>query len=96
MSYLPADERSRILAEIAAKEEQLTAANAAYLRALSGSDVQSYRFDSGEGSQSASRRKPKEIADEIEALEAGLSRLRRRLSGTGVVNLNLRRRSYAR
>lgn len=92
MSTLSASDRTRIITKIAQKERQLVAANAAYESALGNAEAQSYKFDSGEGQQSVTRRRPSEIRKEIDALESQIGRLYRQLNGTGLVNMNLRRR----
>lgn len=96
MSCITSAERARIVAQINTKQAQLEAANAAYTAALSNVEIQTFRFDSGEGSQSTTRRKPAEISSEITRLESELNRLYRRLDGGGIVNMNLRRRRYGR
>lgn len=87
MSYNTAE----IQAQLAQKRSQLAAANAAYEAALGNSEVQTYRFSSGEGDQSTTRRKPAEIRVEIKSLEQEIKRLERRLSGGGLCTMNLRR-----
>jgi uncharacterized small protein (DUF1192 family) len=93
MAYLHPTIRARIEAQINTKTAQLAAANASYTAALTNSEIQTYTFDSGEGKQSTTRRKPAEIAAAIRILESEIDRLQRRLDGTSIVNLNLRRRS---
>lgn len=83
---------AEIQAEISQLKEQLTVARTAYTQSLTNADVQSYFFDSGEGKQSATRRKPKEIRDEIEALERQIAQLEQRLRpGGGILSMRLRR-----
>lgn len=92
MSTLSSKERARIQTQITSKEAQLAVANDAYLSALKNAEAQSYKFDSGEGQQSVTRRRPKEIGEEVRRLEAEIDRLYRRLNGTGLHTMNLRRR----
>jgi hypothetical protein len=93
MSCITSTERARIVTAITTKETQLAAVNAAYLESLTNAEIQTFTFDSGEGKQSTTRRKPGELADAINRLESEINRLRRRLTGGGIVNMNLRRRS---
>jgi hypothetical protein len=92
MGCLTSSQVAAIKAEIAKIDLQITAAETAYLSALGNSEIDEYRFDSGDGSQRAKRRSPKQIREEIEALQATRSRLQRKLDGTSNVNMNLRRR----
>ena len=92
MGCLTSSQVATIQAEITTLNTQITAAEAAYLSALGNSEIETYRFDSGDGSQRADRRKPKEIREEIESLQATRTRLQRKLSGTSNLNMNLRRR----
>jgi hypothetical protein len=91
MSPLHPSIRARIAAQIASKEATLVKANAAYDSALESSHISSYTFDGGEGKQQTFRRKPAEIRIEITNLETEIDSLYRRLGGTGVVNMTLRR-----
>lgn len=59
----------------------------------SASSVQSYQFDSGDGSQRTTRRKLSEIQDQIERLEATEDWLTRELGGLGLVVTQLRRKN---
>lgn len=96
MSCISSTERARIVAQITTKEAQLAALNTAYTAALTASEIKSYKFDTGEGSQSTTRRDPAELYSQIRQIEMQLDRLYRRLNGGGIVNLNMRRRSYVR
>lgn len=96
MGCLSSAEVTRIKAEIAKLDLQIEAIEAAYLAALPNAEVEEYAFNSGDGRQSAIRRKPKELRLEIEALQASRMRLQRRLDGTLNVNMNLRRRRGGR
>lgn len=92
MGCLTSTQIATIRAEIATLDAQITAAETAYTSALTNGEVEEYRFDSGDGSQKAIRRSPKELRVEIEALKGSRARLQRQLSGTSNVNMNLRRR----
>lgn len=85
-----AAERARIRALIATKEAQLNLLNATYNETAT-KEIHSYRFDSGEGSQQATRRKLNEISGEITKLEAEIRRLYRRLECGGLKKFVLRR-----
>lgn len=87
--------RQYLIAQITLKQTQLTEANAVLSAALElGGETQSYTFNSGEGQQSATKRPLNEIYDIIERLEAEIARIYRKLNGTGLVNLNLRRNRF--
>jgi hypothetical protein len=94
MSYLDPTSQGVIRARIARKQAQLELAYTALDAALDPARavIQSYKFDSGEGAQYASNRKPEEIQSLITQLENQIQRDVNRLTGAGIVNLNLRRR----
>lgn len=92
MGCLTTSQVNEIKAEIATLDTQITALEAAYLSAIGNAEIEEYRFNSGEGNQTAIRRSPREIRIEIEALKSSRARLQRQLSGTSNVNMNLRRR----
>lgn len=91
MSYIDPTTLARIKSQITTKEAQLTAANNALISALENSEVQTYQLDTGEGKQTVTRRKPKDISSEITRLESELRRLYNQASGTGIVSLGFRR-----
>jgi len=55
--------------------------------------VQSYQFDSGDGSQRTTRRKLSEIQDQIERLEATEDWLTRELYNMGLIVTQVRRKN---
>lgn len=59
----------------------------------SASSVQSYQFDSGDGSQRTSRRKLSEIQDQIERLEATEAHIFNELYNMGLTSIQLRRKN---
>ena len=59
----------------------------------SNTSVQSYQFDSGDGSQRTTRRKLSEIQDQIERLEATEDWLTRELYNMGLIVTQVRRKN---
>ena len=59
----------------------------------SASSVQSYQFDSGDGSQRTTRRKLDEIQKQIEILEATEEHLMNELYNMGLTSIQLRRKN---
>jgi hypothetical protein len=93
MTCISQSRRAEIIAAIEKKQAQLAIVQATYERALA-QENESYTFDSGEGRQQAKFRGLDKIADQIDRLESQIAALQRKLSGTGVVNVNLRRKTY--
>lgn len=84
--------KSRLRAQLA-KVQTALASLYEQLTEQSASSVQSYQFDSGDGSQRTTRRKLSEIQDQIERLEATEDWLTRELGGLGLVVTQLRRKN---
>ena len=84
-------ERNRIRELIAVKEAQKEKAQT-LLDTLLGEEVESYRFDSGEGSQQAKRRKLTEVKEIIDSLQQEIDALYRRLECGGLTVINVRRK----
>jgi hypothetical protein len=61
---------------------------------IADEDILSYRFDSAEAAQQAKMKKLKDVQDQIDIIEANIDQICRKLSGTGIVNNNLRRKRY--
>ena len=84
-----------ILNKITRKEASLGIAYASYDSALAELN-ESYRFDSGEGSQSAKKRDIESFKKQIDALESEIDSLYRRLKGQGLTRISLRRAAKLR
>ena len=93
MSCLNPNKRERLQARIDQKETQLAIANTTYQKLLA-EDIEEYRFDSNEGAQRARQVKLSEMRNAIEALEAEIDLLYRRLDCGGVTTMSLRRKQY--
>jgi hypothetical protein len=91
MTVLSAAKRQELLAKKATLEDLLEEAYDSYSASIS-SQNKSYKFDSGEGMQSAVLRDLKEQRESIEWLEARIDYITRRLEGKLNVNLNVRRK----
>jgi len=90
MSCLSSSRIAQLKARLTKKIAQLDAANLLYDELLSDS-TESYRFDSGEGSQQAKSKKLSDVQDQISTLESEIDRLQAKLAGKGIVNMNMRR-----
>jgi len=93
MAYLSTSERSAYLAQLKTKQTQLDNANET-LRKRLNQQLDDYRVDTSEGSQSTKRVKIKELQDVIEALESQIDAIYRKLNSGGVRMLNMRRKGY--
>jgi phage shock protein A len=69
---------------------QLEVLESTLLTAYSG-DTKSYEIDTAAGRQKATKRSLSEMEKSRDKLEASIARLRNKINGTGIVNLNLRR-----
>lgn len=68
----------------------LAIAEAAYDEALA-QRAESYNFNSGEGSQAATRRKLSALKDQVDELTAEIERIDRRLYGRDVIGFSMPR-----
>lgn len=93
MSCLPSWRRAQLQADLDRIDAQLVKLYASYNSSLDNAEVESYRFDSGEGQQQAKRRSPLELQKLIDELESKRERIQRKLLGQGLVNMSLRRRT---
>jgi Spy/CpxP family protein refolding chaperone len=88
MACLTTAEKQQLRDDIADLNEQIAAINAA-LKDSAG--IESYKLDTGEGSQSTKYRSMKDMLDAKERLVAERNRLQNILRGTGLANMRLRR-----
>lgn len=84
--------KSRLQAQLVKVQAALTSLYD-QLTEQSASSVQSYQFDSGDGSQRTTRRKLSEIQDQIERLEATESHIFNELYNMGLTSIQLRRKN---
>jgi len=91
MGYIDA-RKSRLRAQLA-KVQAALASLYDQLAEQSASSVQSYQFDSGDGSQRTTRRKLSEIQDQIERLEATEEHLINELYNMGLISVQVRRKN---
>jgi hypothetical protein len=89
--FLTSARKTQLTADLARVNSQLTALYTAYSESITNSEVEEYGFNSNEGSQRTTRRKPKEIRQEIDVLESKRDQITKKLNNTGIVNMNLRR-----
>ena len=78
------DKYNRLTSQIAAANDTLDA--------LVRQQIESFTLNTGEGSQSSKRWDMAHIEDSIAKWERRLESIRQRLSGLGVMNLNVRRK----
>lgn len=91
MPVLTSELRAAIEARIATKEAQLDKANSTYSSLLDQS-IYSYKLDTSAAEQWVQRQKISELQQAIESLESEIDLLYRRLNGTQVVSVRLRRK----
>jgi hypothetical protein len=94
MGCLRPEQRAAIEAQIVKIDALIAAGEDALLEAITNSEIETYRFDSGDGSQRTDRRDPRQINDLIDDLTARRNRLQRKLDGTMNVTMTFRRRDY--
>lgn len=91
MSCLSSTRRAQLLARLTTKQTQLDQVNTALDSAIGGPEA--YKFDTNEGSQWLKDRTYAELMGLIDTLEAQIDSITRKLNGTGVVSMALRRHS---
>jgi hypothetical protein len=84
--------KSRLQAQLARVQASLTSLYDQLIE-QSASSVQSYQFDSGDGSQRTTRRKLSEIQDQIERLEATEEHIINELYNMGLTSIQVRRKN---
>lgn len=91
MSCLSSTVRAEKEAELAKYEARLVKLEATLDSALDAG-LQSYRFDSGEGSQQAKLMSLNDLQDAINFTQSRIDRINRELRGTAIFSAALRRR----
>lgn len=95
MPYLAPTKKQYLLEKRARKQADLDEMEAA-LKASAYGGIASYQLNTGEGDQRTQYIRPEEIKKIISWLEGEIESINQELRGTGVVNLNLRRKNYRR
>ena len=90
--FLSTEKKNQLNTDLIKVNSQLALLNAAYDDSITNSEVEEYSFNSSEGNQRTLRRKPKEIMEQITLLESKRDRIIKQLTGSGLVNIGLRRR----
>ena len=91
MTCLTSTQKAVIEAKIVKLNTLIDAAETALLGSITNSEVEEYRFDSGDGSQKAVRRDPNQIEKLIQNLTSRRDRLIREIAGTLNVVMKFRR-----
>ena len=91
MSVLTPARRAELEEELAGLEAAYTATSNAYIAACNRG-VKSYKFDSGEGSQSATSYSPRELHENMERLRSQINSLKRVLTGGHLRQFKLNRK----
>lgn len=84
--------RTMLENRLSTKEAQLVKLYAQYDEAIDRTKYDSFTFDSGDARQAAKYRRPETIQKSISILEAQIDSLWMKLSGFGVVRIQLRRK----
>lgn len=92
MSWISSSRRTNLIAQLANIDAALISAWTAYNASLEVNEVEEYRFDSAEAAQRAKMRDPDTLYKQIEKLEKRRENIAGKINGTGVINLNLRRK----
>lgn len=95
MSALTAAKRTEIEAELTALETELTALESAYTNVLA-SGMKRYKFDSGEGSQSAEYMSIKDIKEALDLTRSQIATKKRILTGGNMRRFSLNRKPESR
>ena len=92
MGYLNPTQRAELQARLVTLQAQLVLLDETYEKAIA-SDIEEYKLDTGEAMQQVRKRRLKSIREEIEYVQASIDLIYRKLTGSGIVNLTLRRKS---
>jgi len=92
MSCLSATKKADYTARITRLQTSLAILEDTYDKAAAR-DVESYKFDSGEGSQQAKSRNLEDLDKQIRSLQSRIDYYQAKLDGTGLVSQRFRRKS---
>jgi len=79
-----------ILARVESLRRQETALQAA-LESFMSNPISSYKFESGEGSQSVTYKNTDQMRNDLYTIQAEIDMLVRKLNGTGIYNMPINR-----
>ena len=96
MGCLTQSEVTELEADATRVAAQLVLAYEAFDRALSGSSVEEYRFDSGDGSQKTINRDPAIVEKLVRGLESRYEWYINKIRGLGITTMVLRRDNAGR
>lgn len=96
MSCLSASRKARLRNRLTRITSQLTKLYEQFESSLDSSRVKSFTFDSEEARQQTTYRSPKELQELIHTLEQEEDVIIRKLEGTGLVTVGLRRKNFGR
>ena len=92
MACIPTWRYNELIAQKATLEAQIAAINTAITSAAGNSEIESYKFEDGGGSQQVKRQSIEKIIKTQTLLQAQLDRVNRILNGSGMTNMSQRRR----
>lgn len=93
MACIPTWKYNQLIAQKTVLEAQLTALQTAIISAAGNSEIESYTFEDGGGTQKVKRQSIEKTIKTQTLLQSQLDRINRILNGSGLVNASLRRQT---